>query len=245
MQKDRANLGISCNTCQYAHLCLAGSPTSEKEKDLLNDLLSKVLILNKGDHIYRENEKMSYLYAVKQGFCKDYCIDENGNEHIYNFYLPGDILSLDSLPYHKYTSSAIALSDAKLCMIPVDKFLDLLPTAPNLMKRFLHIMSYKMQNDRHVHKITNTKKRVAAFLINLLFRLEERKFPPNRITLPVSQFDMSNLLGMAYETVNRILHQFQSKEIIKISHKEIFVLDRKQLEDLASPYHVHGQVELV
>jgi len=42
------------------------------------------------------------LYAIHQGTLKDYYGDENGKEYVNNFYLAGDVLALESVPYKKY-----------------------------------------------------------------------------------------------------------------------------------------------
>jgi CRP/FNR family transcriptional regulator len=241
MLKERESLKITCQTCYHKNLCLPRKLPEEEVQDL-NKFITKIHILEKGEHIYRQEEKAVALYAINTGVCKEYWIDEEGNEHVSNFYFPGDILAFEAMPTQKHIASACAMTNAKVCVIPVDSLRQKMATSPALLKRVMDIMAYKMRNDRQVYFVSNSKKRVASFLLNILYRLEERNFTPNHILLPMSQLDIGNLLGMAFETVNRILHEFQTKQIISISNKEVIITQRQKLEEIANAAKILGQV---
>ena len=113
---------------------------------------------------------------------------------------------------------------------------------PNLLKRFINIASYKMQNDKHIRISTNAKQRVADFLLTTLYRFEERKLTEKQIHLVMSQFDIGNFLGMAYETVSRILHEFQAHNIIRMDNKEIYITNLSQLQSIGNSMEGYGQV---
>ncbi len=240
MIKDRQQLGISCKDCKFAQLCIA-KDFSVEDKTRMDRFIQKTKILNKGEHVYRDGDPVDYIYAVHSGTVKDYYVDENGQEYINNFYFVGDIIALEALPQKKYSFSAVALSKTTLCMIPVVSLLAEMQTFPALLKRFLHINSYKMLNDKHIRPTTNAKQRVADFLVNMLYRLEERDGKKDSFQLPMSQVDMSYMIGMAYETVSRVLHYFEEEKIIQIHNRQITIVNSKHLMSLGNNTHHLGQ----
>ncbi len=240
MIKDRQQAGISCKECKFSQLCIA-KQFSDEDKQRMDKFIQKVKILNKGEHVYRDNDPVDYIYAVHAGTLKDYYVDENGQEYINNFYFVGDLLALEALPQKRYSFSAVALSRTTLCMIPVVSLLAEMQTFPALLKRFLHMNSYKMLNDKHIRPTTNAKQRVADFLVNMLYRLEERDGKKDSFQLPMSQVDMSYMIGMAYETVSRVLHHFEDENIIRINNRQITIINCKQLLSLGNNVQHLGQ----
>jgi CRP/FNR family transcriptional regulator len=233
MYKERSDSNISCTNCTFSYLCIA-KQFNQDEKQRLDKFIKKARIISKGEHLYRNNDKMDYIYAVYSGSLKDYYLDEDGKEYINNFYFPGDILALEAIPLRKYPYSVVALSDATLCMIPVNALFTELQTFPALLKRFLHINSYRMLNDKQIRPSTNAKQRVADFLVNMLHRVEERNGSNKAMQLPMSQLDMSNMIGVAYETVSRVLHYFESQKIIQIKNRQIAIVDVNRLKMLGN-----------
>jgi CRP/FNR family transcriptional regulator, anaerobic regulatory protein len=229
MYKKRQEMHISCQSCGVAHLCFPGH-VNQDERIKLDEFITEVYIVNKGQHIYRMNEKMDYFYAVYSGACKDYYLDKEGNEYINNFYFPGDILALEAVSTRRHVSSAVALADTKLCLVPVDMFFARMRHSLVLLERFIHINSYKMLNDKFIRSSTNAKKRIANFMTNVYGRIKERDTSQPNIMLPMTQLDISNIVGVAYETVSRVLHYFQHQKIIDIKNKQIHIIDIEKLK---------------
>jgi CRP/FNR family transcriptional regulator, anaerobic regulatory protein len=233
MYKLRDSININCSTCPNKHLCLPKN-LPEQDINILNSVITKYQFVEKGSHIYRVNEQQDYLYAIYSGTCKDYTITEDGDEYINNFYFAGDILALESIPLKQYFFSAKAITDSYLCMIPINQFLDQAMASPALLKRFIDIGSYKMLNDTHIRRTTNARQRIADFLLNIIYRIEERNNINNNILLPMTQMEISNQVGMAYETVSRILHAFADEKIISIDSKQVNVIDINKLKTLGN-----------
>jgi CRP/FNR family transcriptional regulator len=141
----------------------------------------------------------------------------------------GDLLALEALSQKQYSFSAVALSKTTLCMIPIVSLLTEMQFFPALLKRFLHINSYKMLNDKLIRPTNNAKQRVADFLVNIYYRLEQRDGKKDSFQLPMSQIDMSYMIGMAYETVSRVLHHFEDENIIRIKNRHVTIINCKQL----------------
>jgi CRP/FNR family transcriptional regulator len=236
MLKNRHHLNVHCKTCSVAHLCIVrGSNNEEIEK--VNNIINKLFILAPGEHLYYQNQKTHYIFALYSGFCKEYSVDEEGSEIVSGFYFPGDILGLESFQEKKYLFSAIALKPCQFCAIPCQELFQLMREYPHIFERFIHIMSHKTHNNYQSHFTTNAKHRIAVFLLDIFYRIQERKKSEGYIDLPMSQFDIGNLLGLAHETVSRILHLFQQSHIIKIQNRSIYITDIAALKTLAHYDH--------
>lgn len=239
MTKTRSTVGINCFDCKVNYLCL-GSKIAEGALADFNEQLIGIKEVKKGESIFRAGDPLSNLYAVYQGSCKDFSIREDGTEVINNFYLGGDIIGLESIPNKKHWFSLKALEDAQLCVIPIEVIFSLIEKHPTLLMRFLHIFSYKMQNDYQVNISTNAQQRVADFILNIVLRMQERTIGL-AYQLPMGQVDISQFLGMSHETVNRVLAKFRHQNIIDLNKKVIRVLDIELLKSLASPIISFGQ----
>lgn len=232
MVKNRMSTHIHCSHCPVSSLCIAHHLNSD-ETEKINAIITRLYILHPGEHLYFQHQKVQHIFAVYSGCCKEYVVDEDGNEKINGFYYPGDLLALESLSSANYSFSAIALETSQFCAIPVDLFFNLMNESPALLHRFIYLVSHKLQKNRNIPLATNAKRRIAAFLLDIFYRPREEKAENDHIHLSMSQFDISNLLGLAHETVSRTLHTFQYEQIIKIIKKDIYITDINSLRAIA------------
>jgi hypothetical protein len=77
---------------------------------------------------------------------------------------------------------------------------------------------------------TTAEQKVGAFLLYLHGRSGSR--PANRVTLPVSRYDVADYLALSVETVSRSLTGLKERGLIALSGpREIGILDRDALAD--------------
>jgi DNA-binding transcriptional regulator YhcF (GntR family) len=57
----------------------------------------------------------------------------------------------------------------------------------------------------------------------------------------MSQVDMSNMIGIAFETVSRVLHFFEQEQIIQIKNRQITIVDIHRLKALGNNTEHLGQ----
>lgn len=233
MLHNRHDLSISCSTCKVSNLCLAHQ-LGEDELKALDNIIVNAAIFEKNEHIYYLNDKADYLFAVHSGCCKEYATDVEGKEYVNNFYLPGDLMGIEAFTSRVYPFSAVALEPTQLCVIPINQLLSIVSDSSNLPIRLLTIFSNKIKNDTSIRLTTNAKQRVADFLLNMSLRLSERGHSPEEFPLPMPQLDVSNKIGVAFETVSRILHIFQKQDIISINGKRICIKDIEKLREIST-----------
>jgi CRP/FNR family transcriptional regulator len=77
-------------------------------------------------------------------------------------------------------------------------------------------------------------KEVPGRLCAYLLLLSEKKKGTRRVELDVSKNQLASLLGTIPETLSRILARMDREKLLKMSGKAIEILNRKEMEELAS-----------
>ena len=227
-QKLRKDLGISCGTCEVKDLCVARHLVKE-DVDWLDEHIQYIKTYQPGDYLYRAGKKVDKVFAIYSGLCKDFYVTRMGDISINEFYLPGDILGLEYLNKGHYQFNAIAIKETRVCIIPAEIVrVDNVPI--KIRNRFFDILCAEIDNQQHYRANTDSRCRTAAFFYNLVRRSNMR--PEEKINLEMTHLDISNKIGIANETLSRILKEFSQADIIKIEGRQIIKSDSALLEKI-------------
>lgn len=231
-QQVNSPLKASCQQCSLSNLCL---PLALNENDLgtFEDIVQQGRIFNRGELIFGQSTPFRSCFAVRSGAIKTFVITECGEEQITGFYMPGEIVGLDSLGREHYASTAKALERTSLCEFPAEKLQELTGKLPELQNHMYSLMSQEIQNSQQLVKLLSkntAEERIATLLLSLSSRFERRRMSGVSFTLPMARNDIANFLGLAVETVSRIFTRFQNQELIKARGREIDLLDMAALQ---------------
>jgi len=218
---------ISCQSCRLNELCL---PIALNRSEIvqLDEIVQRNRPYKKGDHLYRQADEFSAVFAVRSGSFKSYSLSSNGNSRVTGFYLPGEIIGMDGISGKSFTNSTVALEHASICEIPFSQLEKLSQELPNLQHHFFAIMGNEISKDQELHTLLSSytaEERTASFLIGLSTRYARASLSPFRFLLPMTRTDIGEYLGLTIETVSRILSALQRKKLIAVSNKEVEILD--------------------
>ncbi|MGD8483302.1 MAG: fumarate/nitrate reduction transcriptional regulator Fnr [Thioalkalispiraceae bacterium] len=240
MNKNRvvklADIRANCQNCSLLQLCL---PIGLAEGDLekLDSIIQRRKPVQKGDYLYHMGDPFKAVYAVRSGSFKTFTNNAEGEEQIISFYLPGELMGLDAISANQHICSARALETTSVCEIPYERLESLSLEIPGLQHHLLSMMSQEIQHDQcklmMVAKLP-AEGRLANFIINLSERFKSRGYAANDFNLSMSRNDIANLLGLAVETVSRILTHFQEQGLLRVERKHIEILDLQQLRQVSS-----------
>ena len=105
-----------CTSCALAKRCLpSGIPVSDLYR--FTNIAHTNQTYSSGDQLFKQGVKASHLYVVKTGSFKTQIINDFGDAHVNGFYLPGDILGLESMAGDVTLNSCIAIEDSLACKI--------------------------------------------------------------------------------------------------------------------------------
>jgi CRP/FNR family transcriptional regulator len=202
------------------------------EIDQLDDMLKRGRPMRRGEHLYRASEPFNSVYAVRSGAIKTYSISEDGDEQVNGFYLPGEVVGMDGVSTAYHHCSAKALDTTTVCEIPFDQMESLSLKIPSLSHHFFQLMSNEIKQDRELHLLLSRKtaeERIAAMLLSLSARAKQRGLSDSHLRLPMARNDLANYLGLAVETVSRILTRLHTNGVLRVQGRDVEIVDRNRL----------------
>jgi len=230
------NPQVSCGDCRLGSICL---PLALQDDEIvqLDEVIQRGRPLQKGDHLYRESDKFTSIYAVRSGSIKAYRVTGSGEEQVTGFYFPGELIGMDGISKDAYASSAKALETSAVCEIPFNRLEELSAQFPSLQRHFFQLMSQEIAVDQKLITMLSkntAEQRVAALLMSISARNLRRKLSSTVFRLPMSRTDIGNFLGLTIETVSRVFSRFNKMGLIAVEKKEVTIVDVDGLKEIAA-----------
>ncbi len=228
---------VHCSDCALNPVCLPPA-LAEEDLDQLENIIGRNRPIPRGEKLFRQGTRFEAIYAVRSGALKTSSVTANGEEHITGFYLPGEIVGLDSVGHDVYESTATALESTAICVIPFAALEELSRKHTTLNHHLFKLMSSEIRNDHQIMQMVGKRtadEKVANLLLSFAARHKRRNLSEQSIHLPMSRADIGNHLGLALETVSRIFTRFQESGMIRVDGKKIMILDRERLCASAHP----------
>ena len=206
---------------------------SAKGFESLKELSEKneVRSYKKKSEIFREGAYPKGIYFKSTGKVKIFKSNDNGKELITSFYKEGEFFGfLDLLKDEQYSSSASALEDSEIYVIPKEDFFSLLYNNSQVARKFIEMLSDNLQEtEQQLIKIAydSVRKRVAEALVKLSDKYKNDS--ESQFSMYVSREDLANVVGTATETVIRTLSDFKESRYIDIAGGTITILDYDKL----------------
>lgn len=225
-----------CQNCSLYDLCL---PMGLEDNDLdrLDTVIKRRQSVDKNSFLFRIGEPLKSIYAIRSGSFKAYLTNPDGTEQIVGFSLPGELLGMDGIGDEVHTCTAKALETSNVCEIPFERLESLARDIPNLQHQLFRLMSKEIQQDQNLMLLLAqmpADTRLASFLLGLSERLNKRGYAANEFNLSMSRGDIANMLGMAVETISRLLSHFQTDGLLKVERKHITIINIEGLRKLAT-----------
>ncbi|MGD8854460.1 MAG: helix-turn-helix domain-containing protein, partial [Gammaproteobacteria bacterium] len=167
------------------------------------------------------------------GMVKSYIIDTDGSEHVVMFRGRGDLLGLDGLAGGAQTSSAVALEPVAVCKLSMQRLEKLERRFPGWLFMLLAWELVRGRTTLQILRHKDARVRMAAFLLDLSRRSRVRGKSVQGFNLSMSQQDIGNHLGLAVETVCRLLSSLRRSRLIDIDHHRLSIIDIDGLSGLA------------
>ncbi len=226
----------SCSKCAMSQICL---PLGINKTDIerLEDLIQSSKTLQAHDAIFQQGERFTKVYAVKTGTFKSSRLDEQGNEHVTAFHLPGELIGLDGIYPEAYTATTTALDTAVLCSMDYDELTELCTNIPALQRQLLRLLSrdiYESHKANAQNADHTAAQKLAGFITNLSTRYEIRGYSALSFNLAMSRQDIAIHLGLTPETVSRLLKRFKHDALIDIENRHIEIKSPSGLEAIVA-----------
>lgn len=232
---DRPCAPIACSQCGVYQLCLPLGLNSA-DLTLLESVVKRKQIYKRGQLLFRAGDRFDHIYALRSGSVKSYVSTPDGRVQITGFHIAGDLLGLSALASGQYSCEARALEAASVCCVEAERIDELAQQIPSIQYQLLKIMSGKICQDEELMLLLgqrSAEERLAEYLIWLSRRFAARNYSATQFHLSMSRGEIGNYLGIAEETVCRILARFQDSGIIVTNRRHVRLTDLRQLEVVA------------
>lgn len=226
---------VACEQCGVYRLCLPLG-LDDGDLSLLESVVKRKDIYKRGQLLFRAGERFDYIYAIRGGSVKTSVCTQDGRVQITGFHIAGDLLGLSALVSGQYSSEARALETTSVCRVEAERLDELAKTIPSLQYQMMKIMSGQIRQDEELMLLLGRRtaeERLAEYLLGLSRRFAARNFSPKHFSLSMSRGDIGNYLGIAEETVCRILTRFQKAGLIETKRRDVSLIDLDQLEAVA------------
>lgn len=236
---------LACQDCGFYQLCLPMGLNSA-DTMLLDHYVKRKRVVKRGQILYRHNEEFSCVYAVRSGSVKTYISTDDGRLQITGFHVPGELLGLSAIDEKRYNCEAMALETTSVCEISAECFEELVQQIPSIHYQMLRMMSKEIKHNQGLMLLLgkkNAEERLATYLLTLSQRFAMRNYSATQFNLSMSRGDIGNYLGLAEETVCRVLTRFQEEGLITSERRHIILNDLERLSAIArEPYSMTAQV---
>jgi CRP/FNR family transcriptional regulator len=230
------DLRAHCATCSMRELCLPIGLGTDAMREL-DTLIATRQRFKKGAPIFQGGDRFTALYAIRSGSCKTTVSDQSGREQVTGYHLMGDIIGFDGIGSGRHQCQAVSLEDTEVCEVPFARLEELSSRLPPLQRNLHRLLSREIMRDENLLLVVGSmdaQERIAAFLLNLSQRYQQRGYSSKEFVLRLTRRDIGSYLGMKLETASRLLSRFQSKGLIKIEKSVIRLLDLQALKAMVS-----------
>lgn len=219
-----------CERCHIRKLMLFSELPDSAFKNLLLPIDNFIYPHNAV--IYEVDTQKKFIYSIRQGMVKLVNTAKDGSKRIVRLLGPGSAIGLELLDSGaSYHHTAVTINEVDLCRIPVQTTKQLESQYPILN----HHVREQLQDQLHLADqwivalgTGIAKQRVAQLLLILdeFFSDKEGAF------LLLSREDMAAMIGIAIETVSRMIAEFKRLNILYKTRNNRYTCDVAALREI-------------
>ena len=217
----------NCSNCAVRHFCLPSwaDPGARAVFDRIRISRRRV---RKGQPVFHEGDRCDFIYAVHFGSFKSTSALRDGHEQVVSFHLPGELFGFDGLDDGRHPTTARALEDAEVCVVPYAELDQMAGEQRSVREHITHMFVAELVRERRLMSLianTLSEERVAAFLLGLSQRLSDRGYSPREFQLRMTREDIGSYLGTSLETVSRCLSSLARQGHLLVHRRHIQIVD--------------------
>jgi CRP-like cAMP-binding protein len=184
----------------------------------------------------RQGEKESRIFIFNSGWACNFREFNDGNRHIIDTPLKGDIWGIRASGGAN-PSSLASITTLSVFEIPVQTFRQALGTRPELVRPFIRLIARQCAiATEHLTNIArrNARERTAHYLLELAERLAATgENTEHGYRCPLTQDTLADALGLTKIHVNRTLRQLREDQLLSFRWGSVEFINRRRLEEMS------------
>ncbi len=187
----------------------------------------------KGEHIFKQGAFAPHVLFIQSGLVKTFLQTDGRKKLNLSIARSGDFLAFSTIfDENTYAYSAVALKDSEILMIEKESLKRLLQTNHEFA---LRITSKNHGTENRLMDIVSnlSYKHMRGKLASSLLYLSSEVFLSEGIFAFLTRQDIADFASISVESVIKFLKEFEKEGILKLSGKEIRVIDSEKLSEIS------------
>jgi CRP-like cAMP-binding protein len=189
--------------------------------------------ISKGSVLFAEGDEGDQLYVIAEGKLKLGTSSGDGRENLLSILGPGEMFGeLSLFDPGPRTSTATAVTDAKLLSLGQEKLLPWLAENPKVALQLLARLAQRLRRTNEAVGdlvFSDVPGRVAKALIDLGERFGKKTEEGLFVHHDLTQEELAQLVGASRETVNKALADFAGRNWLKLDGRAVLITDFERL----------------
>ena len=198
--------------------------------------------LKRGATLFAKGDPGHSLYAVISGTVKISVSSPDGRNAILNLIGAGEVFGeMSVLDGRERSADATANTNCEILIIDRRDFLPFVHSQPALAMKFIELLCERLRwTSDQVEQIIlqDLPGRLASALLGLT---EKRKLESANRTIAITQQEISEMVGMTRESINKQLRAWAARDWLRLEHGAIVVLNADPLRELVEAGSVTGE----
>jgi CRP-like cAMP-binding protein len=187
----------------------------------------------KGSILFKEGDDGEHLYVIIDGKLKLGTSSGDGRENLLSILGPGEMFGeLSLFDPGPRTSTATAVTDARLLSLSHEKVIPWLKQNPEVSLQLLTRLSQRLRRTNEAVGdlvFSDVPGRVAKALIDLGDRFGKTAPDGLLVNHDLTQEELAQLVGASRETVNKALADFAGRGWLKLDGRSVLITDVERL----------------
>lgn len=220
-------------------------PLPEGERNRLIKSISQILSFNPGDEIVPAETPVDFSSIILDGFCCRQKVLKSGSRQITAFHLPGDFCDLHAFMLKTLPDSAVAITACRVATVPHERLRDISNEQPRLARALWKSTLIDASIYRQWLVCIGRQSalsRLAHLFCELHLRLSVVGLTKEmRYSLPVTQSDLSDAMGLSLVHTNRTCALLRQKGLATFAQRTVTIHSWEQLQEAAEfePGYLH------
>lgn len=189
----------------------------------------------RGEDLLRQGAPGDRLYTVLEGVLVRHRLLEDGRRQIVNVMFPGDLVGLQAAFDGEIAHTINALTDARLCLFPRDRFLDLVTAHPRFAYDVIWLAA-REEDALEQHLVAlgqrTARERVAYLALWLIERgLQTGLVEAQSLALTFTQGQVADMLGLSLVHTNRTFQWLRKSGLVDWTMQRIHIPDLARVRE--------------
>jgi CRP-like cAMP-binding protein len=210
---------------------------SAEERIIVENMFTEVRVVKAGEDIVGDGDRPLHSTLVVSGVAARYKVLKEGERQITALHLPGDFVDLHSFLLKEMDHGVSAISQCRVATVPHQTLTRLSEEQPHLTRLFWLLTLL----DGALHRewlVAMGRRSAIGQMAHLLCELRDRlqivgACDENSFEMPITQIDLSDVLGLSSVHANRVLQELRSDHMVTWKGATIEIGDLAGLRRLA------------